>query len=87
MRRIGSVIGSVSSWRWSRHLLEPGGGFALPGERHDRLFPAELFIDLFASGRGWPSIPGHVIASVIVLPALYGHADRAAVEAPTSDLR
>lgn len=69
------------------HLLEPGSVFALLAERRDRLFPAELFADLFPSGRGRPSIPGEVIASVIVLQALYGHSDREAVDALTFDLR
>lgn len=69
------------------HLLEPGSVFALLAEHRDRLFPAELFVDLFPSGRGRPSIPGEVIASVIVLQALYGHSDREAVDALTFDLR
>lgn len=69
------------------HLLEPGSVFALLAEYRDRLFPGELFADLFPSGRGRPSIPGEVIASVIVLQALYGHSDREAVDALTFDLR
>lgn len=69
------------------HLLEPGSVFALLAEHRARLFPAELFADLFPSGRGRPSIPGEVIASVIVLQALYGHSDREAVDALTFDLR
>jgi IS5 family transposase len=51
------------------------------------LFPAELFADLFSSRRGRPSIPGEVVASVIVLQSLYGHSDREAVDALTFDLR
>jgi hypothetical protein len=69
------------------HLLEPGSVFALLAEHGDRLFPAELFADLFPSGRGRPSIPGEVVASVIVLQALNGHSDREAVDALTFDLR
>jgi hypothetical protein len=69
------------------HLLEPGSVFALLAEHRDRLFPSGLFADLFPSGRGRPSIPGEVIASVIVLQALYGHSDREAVDALTFDLR
>jgi IS5 family transposase len=69
------------------HLLEPGSVFALLAEHRDRLFPAELFADLFPSRRGRPSIPGEVVASVIVLQALYGHSDREAVDALTFDLR
>src|SRR3954447_16389199 len=69
------------------HLLESGSVFALLAEHRDRLFPSDLFADLFPSGRGRPSIPGEVIASVIVLQALYGHSDREAVDALTFDLR
>ena len=69
------------------HLLEPGSVFALLAEHRDRLFPAELFADLFPSRLGRPSIPGEVVASVIVLQALYGHSDREAVDALTFDLR
>ncbi|MGI8645235.1 MAG: IS1182 family transposase, partial [Nocardioides sp.] len=69
------------------HLLEPGSVFALLAEHRDRLFPGELFADLFPSGRGRPSIPGEVVASVIVLQSLYGHSDREAVDALTFDLR
>src|SRR3954451_737917 len=69
------------------HLLEPGSVFALLAQHRDRLFPSELFADLFPSGRGRPSIPGEVIASVIVLQALYGHSDREAVDALNFDLR
>lgn len=61
--------------------------FALLAEHRDRLFPSQLFADLFASGRGRPSIPGEVIASVIVVQALYGHSDREVVDALTFDLR
>ena len=69
------------------HLLQPGSVFAFLAEHRDRLFPAELFADLFPSGRGRPSIPGEVIASVLVLQALHGYSDREAVEALTFDLR
>lgn len=53
------------------HLLEPGSVFALLAEHRGRLFPSELFADLFPSGRGRPSIPGEVIASVIVRAGLF----------------
>jgi hypothetical protein len=69
------------------HLLEPGSVFALLAEHRNRLFPSELFADLFPSGRGRPSIPGEVIATVIVLQSLYGHSDREAVDALSFDLR
>ena len=40
-----------------------------------------LFADLFPSGRGRPSIPGDVVASVMVLQALEGLSDREAERA------
>ena len=51
------------------------------------MFPDALFADLFPSRLGRPSLPGEVVASVIVLQALYGHSDREAVDALTFDLR
>ncbi len=37
------------------HLLKPGSVFAFLAEHRDRLFPDEMFADLFVSGRGRPS--------------------------------
>jgi hypothetical protein len=56
-------------------LLEPGSVFALVADHRDRPFPRRSCSDLFPSGRGKASIPGEVIASVIVLRALYGHSE------------
>jgi IS5 family transposase len=69
------------------HLLVPGSVFAFLAEHRHRLFPAEMFADLFPSGRGRPSIPPEVVASVIVLQTLQGLSDREAAEAVTFDLR
>jgi IS5 family transposase len=69
------------------HLLVPGSVFAFLAEHRHRLFPAAMFADLFPSGRGRPSIPPEVIASVIVLQTLHGLSDREAAEAVTFDLR
>jgi IS5 family transposase len=69
------------------HLVRPGTVYALLGEHRHRLFPDSLFADLFPSGRGRPSVPGDVIATVMVLQALEGLSDRDAVEALRSDLR
>jgi hypothetical protein len=69
------------------HLLPAGSVFAFLAEHRHRLFPAEMFADLFPSGRGRPSIPGEVIASVIVLQTLHGLSDRDAADAVTFDLR
>lgn len=69
------------------HLLPTGSVFAFLAEHRHRLFPAEMFADLFPSGRGRPSIPPEVVASVIVLQTLQGLSDREAAEAVTFDLR
>src|SRR5690606_36138326 len=45
------------------------------------LFPDELFADLFPSGRGRPSVPADVVATVMVLQALEGLSDRDAAAA------
>src|SRR5680860_329968 len=69
------------------HLLAPGSVFAFLAERRRRLFPAEMFEDLFPSGRGRPSIPPDVVATVIVLQTLHGLSDREAADAVRFDLR
>jgi len=61
--------------------------FAFLAEHRGRLFPGAMFADLFPSGRGRPSIPPDVVASVIVLQTLHGLSDREAAEAVTFDLR
>jgi len=45
------------------------------------LFPDEMFADLFPSGRGRPSVPADVVATVMVLQALEGLSDREAARA------
>ncbi len=57
------------------HLLKPGSVFALLAEHRRELFPDELFADLFPSGRGRPSVPADVMATVIMLQALHGLSD------------
>jgi IS5 family transposase len=69
------------------HLLVSGSVFAFLAAHRHLLFPAESFTDLFPSGRGRPSVPPEVIASVIVLQTLHGLSDREAAEAVTFDLR
>jgi len=69
------------------HLLVPGSVFAFLAQNRRVLFPDAGFADLFASDRGRPSIPGDVIASVLVLQAIYALSDRQAAEAVTFDLR
>ena len=69
------------------HLLKPGSVFAFLAEHRRRLFPDELFADLFPSGRGRPSVPADMAAAVIVLQALHGLSDADTVDELTFDLR
>jgi IS5 family transposase len=62
-----------------RHLVPEGSVHAFLAEHRHRLFPAEMFADLFPSGRGRPSVPADVVATVMVLQALEGLSDRDAV--------
>ena len=52
----------------------------------DRLFPDEMFTDLF-SEKGRRSVPPSVVATVMVLQRLEGLSDREAVERYTFDAR
>ena len=69
------------------HLLPAGSVFGFLAAHRLALFPAEMFTDLFPSGRGRPSVAPDVVASVLVLQALHGLSDRQAAEAVTFDLR
>jgi IS5 family transposase len=61
------------------HLVPAGSVHAFLAEHRRALFPDELFADLFPSGRGRPSVPADVMATVMVLQALEGLSDRDAV--------
>lgn len=62
-------------------LVPEGSVEAFLADHRLELFPDELFCDLFASGRGRPSVPADVIACVMVLQALEGLSDRDAARA------
>ena len=59
---------------------------AFLADHRERLFPDELFADLFVSRRGRPSVPADVVATVLVLQALEGLSDREAGEALRRDI-
>ena len=61
------------------HLVARDSVHWFLAEHRQRLFPDEVFADLFASGKGRPSVPADVIATVMVLQALEGLSDRDAV--------
>lgn len=69
------------------HLVPDGSVYAFLAEQRKRLFPDELFADLFPSGRGRPSVPAEVIATAMVLKELEGLSDRQAAEALSTDIR
>lgn len=72
---------------WAGHLLPAGSVFAFLAQHRHELFPDEVFADLFPSGRGRPSIPADVIASVLVLQTIHNLSDRETADAVTFDLR
>lgn len=69
------------------HLVPAGSVYAFLAEHRGRIFPDELFADLFPSGRGRPSIPAEVIATAFVLKELEGLSDRQAAMALATDIR
>ncbi|MGI8754323.1 MAG: transposase, partial [Acidimicrobiales bacterium] len=69
------------------HLLAEGSVHAFLAVHRHRLFPDEMFADLFPTRRGRPSVPADVIATVMVLQALEGRSDREAITALQTDLR
>jgi transposase len=69
------------------HLVPAGSMFAFLAAHRGELFGDEDFADLFPSGRGRPSVPAGVMASVMVLQVLHDYSDAEAAEAARCDLR
>ena len=61
------------------HLVARDSVHWFLAEHRQRLFPDDMFADLFGSGRGRPSVPADVIATVMVLQSLEGSSDREAI--------
>ena len=61
--------------------------FVFLAEYRRGLFPDDEFDDLFPSGKGRPSIPASVMASILVLQTLHDLSDRETAEAARCDLR
>jgi hypothetical protein len=69
------------------HLVPESSVYAFLAEHRRRLFPDDMFSDLFPSRRGRPSQPADVVATVLVLQSLEGLSDRDALQALATDLR
>src|SRR5579859_2875714 len=69
------------------HLVPAGSMFAFLAAHRQELFGDEDFADLFPSGKGRPSVPASVMASVLVLQVLHDYSDAEAAEAVRCDLR
>ena len=69
------------------HLVPAGSMFAFLAAHRGSLFADEDFADLFPSGKGRPSVPASVMASVMVLQVLHDYSDAEAAEAARCDLR
>jgi hypothetical protein len=69
------------------HLVPAGSMFAFLAEHRQQVFPDGEFEDLFPSGKGRPSIPASVMASVMVLQTLHDYSDRETEDAARCDLR
>ena len=64
-----------------RHLVPEDSVHAFLADHRRDLFPDDMFADLFPSGRGRPSVPADVVATVMVLQSLEGLSDRDAAMA------
>ncbi len=75
--RQGDLFDEVN--RFCERTLPQNSVFAVLHWERDRLFPDEMFADLF-SCRGRRSVPPSVVATVMVLQRLEGLSDREAVD-------
>src|SRR5258708_18353754 len=69
------------------HLVPAGSMFAFLAAPRSKLFGDDDFADLFPSGKGRPSVPASVMASVMVLQVLHDYSDAEAADAARCDLR
>ena len=81
--------GSAVAGCWGAGRAPGAGGehVRVPGRAPRGLFGDGDFADLFPSGRGRPSVPASVMASVLVLQVLHDYSDAEAAEAARCDLR
>jgi hypothetical protein len=82
--RQGDLFDDVT--RFCAKTLSESSVYSMLARERDRLFPDEMFTDLF-SDRGRRSVPPSVVATVMVLQRINGLSDREAVERFTFDTR
>jgi hypothetical protein len=75
--RQGDLLDEVN--RFCEQTLPENSVYSVLHRERDRLFPDEMFADLFSS-RGRRSVPPSVVATVMVLQRLEGLSDREAVD-------
>jgi len=75
--RQGDLLDDLN--RFCEQVLPDSSVYALLNRERDRLFPDEMFADLF-NDRGRRSVPPCVVATVMVLQRLEGLSDREAVD-------
>ncbi|MGW7349640.1 IS1182 family transposase [Streptomyces sp. NPDC054854] len=74
-------------WATCRELIPAGSVFAFLAEHRGRLFPAEMFADMYPSANGRPSMPPQILAAAITVQALHGVSDFETVQELRCDLR
>jgi len=82
--RQGDLLDDLN--RFCERVVPESSVYALLNRERDRLFPDEMFADLF-SDRGGRSVPPCVVATVMVLQRLEGLSDREAVDRYAFDAR
>jgi hypothetical protein len=82
--RQGDLLDDLN--RFCEQALPESSIYALQNRERDRLFPDEIFADVF-SERGRRSVPPCVVATVMVLQRLEGLSDREAVDRYAFDAR
>src|SRR3954452_12439370 len=82
----GELVGA-DVWETCRELIPTGSVFAFLAEHREALFPAAMFADMYPSPNRRPSMSPQVLATTVVLQALYGVSDFDAVQELRCDLR
>jgi len=82
----GDTVGP-DVWETCRELIPAGSVFAFLAEHRGALFPPEMFVDMYPSANGRPSMPPQILAAAITLQALHGLSDFETVQELRCDLR